>query len=138
MPSGHLRREDVLAVLSAGPPAFLQTVDVEPVTTPQGRFAGWRVVALNAPGWSDGDVKPGDVVTRVNNRDIETPAQFFEVFQSLAFAPALSVAVERSGQRIELRYPIDDDPSSAATRPQRDASSAPKPGASVTSTQPPR
>ena len=114
VPAGQIRREDVLGVLSDGPPAFLQRVEVEPVRDRDGRFYGWRVVAVREPAWSDGEVQPGDVVLRVNGKPIENPFQFFDVFQSLAFAPELRIAVDRAGAPRELRYPINDDPASAA------------------------
>lgn len=107
---GQLRREDVLAVLSEGAPTFLSKVEVEPVLDRGGHFHGWRVVALHDEALN-GTLQPGDVVLRVNGKRIETPFEFFDVFQSMAFAPELRVAVDRNGARQELRYPISDDPS---------------------------
>jgi hypothetical protein len=114
VPPGQLRREDILAVLSDGPPAFLQRVEVEPVIDRGGRFIGWRVVALHERGWEGGDVHPGDVVRRVNGKSVENPYQFFDVFQSMAFARELRLAIERDGKLQELRYPINDDPAAPA------------------------
>jgi hypothetical protein len=112
IPAGQIRREDILAVLSDGPPLFLQRIEVEPVRDGAGKFHGWRVMAVRDPELAASDVKLGDVVTRVNGKVIESPYQFFDVFQSMAFAPELRISIERSGQSQELRYPINDDPTS--------------------------
>ena len=113
VPPGQLRREDVLAVLSEGPPAFLQKIDVEPAVDGAGHFVGWRVMAVRDPVLASGDVKAGDVIRKVNGQSIERPFQFFDVFQSLAFAPVLSLAIERGNEQRELTYPISEDPSAA-------------------------
>ena len=113
VPQGQIRREDVLAVLSEGPPSFLARVDVEPVRDRGGNFLGWKVLSMRDAEWAEGELKVGDVVTRVNGKRIEDPFQFFDVFQSLAFAPELRLSVEHAGTPRELRYPINDDPSAA-------------------------
>lgn len=124
VPPGHLRREDVMAVLSDGPPAFLSRVDVDAVRTKEGKFVGWRVKDLD-PAWASGAVRPGDIVLRVNDDPLETPYTFFDVFQSLAFAKAVRIAVERDGKRVDVTYPIDDDPNAPAL-PRASGDPAPK------------
>ena len=120
IPAGEIRREDVLAVLSDGPPAFLSRVDVDPVQDKAGKLHGWRVVAVKEESWAD--VHTGDVILRVNGKRVDDPFQFFDVFQSLAFARELAIAVERGGAPLELRWPINDDPSAPAVpRPEKKA-----------------
>ena len=120
VPPGQLRREDVLAVLSEGPPSLLQKIDVEPAVDGGGRFVGWRVMAVRDPALAAGEVQVGDVVRRVNGQGIERPFEFFEVFQSLAFAPTLTLSIERGTERRELSYPINDDPlAPALPRPDK-------------------
>src|SRR5262249_52166374 len=113
VPPGHLRREDVLAVLSDGVPVFLRKVDVDPVRDRGGRFHGWRIVSLKDDELASGALKPGDVLRLVNGKPIEDPYQFYDVFQSLAFAPELHLSLERDGAPSELRFPIDEDPNAA-------------------------
>ncbi|MCS6900133.1 MAG: hypothetical protein RMJ98_11020 [Myxococcales bacterium] len=111
VPEGHLRREDVMEVLSAGVPALLQRIEVEPSLDREGRFQGWRVVAIRDPLLASGDLYQGDVVRRINGQPIENPYQFFDVFQSMAFAPELLLEIDRGNEPRALRYPISDDPS---------------------------
>jgi hypothetical protein len=110
VPEGHLRREDVMEVLSAGVPSLLQKVEVEPSMDREGRFRGWRVLRIRDPLLASGDLQQGDVVRRINGQPVETPYQFFDVFQSMAFAPELLLDIERGNESRALRYPISDDP----------------------------
>ncbi|MCC6646323.1 MAG: hypothetical protein IT374_12225 [Polyangiaceae bacterium] len=125
VPAGHLRREDVVEIVSAGPPAFLAKLDVRPARDPStGRFAGWEIVQISDPELAAGAVRPGDVVTRVNGKKIEDPFQFFDVFRSLVLAPELRISVVRGKETQELRFPIDEEPG-AADAPRPRASAAP-------------
>ncbi len=105
-----LHRADVHRVVAKGLGAFLTRVslDDEPATTPDGKFVGFRIAALQGNSWKGVDLKPGDVVTKVNGFPIERPEQALEVFQSLDVASELRVGVERDGVPRELRYAIVD------------------------------
>jgi general secretion pathway protein C len=90
---------------------FLQKVvlDDQPVML-GGRFHGFRVAALrDSAFWRGVDVKPGDVITRVNGMPIEHPEEALEAFRSLEVASELRVEYERNGAPHELRYAIVDD-----------------------------
>src|SRR4029077_3608455 len=72
-----LTRAAVHAAVSQGLGAFLQHVDFDeqPVLV-GGKFHGFRVTALRDPSfWRGVDLKPGDVVTRLNGMPIERPEQ---------------------------------------------------------------
>ncbi len=108
LPDHALRRTAVMATLNGGLGLFLQKVmlDDQPVMK-SGRFYGFRVTALqDPPFWSGVDLRPGDVVTRVNGMPIEHPEEALEAFRSLGVASELRVAYERDGQARELRYAI--------------------------------
>jgi type II secretory pathway component PulC len=89
----------------------LGRLEVQPLANGN-KFQGWRIVRLRDgdPMWQGTDLKPGDVVTAVNERPIERPEQAFAVFQNLAVAKDLRITYERGGKRRELVYPIDEDP----------------------------
>src|SRR5262245_5761331 len=95
LPAGHIARADVDAVLAEGPPWVLRRVPIEEVIR-EGKFYGWRVVAM-PPEWSGIDLKPGDVVTRVNGMTLEKPDDLFTAWTSLVIASDLKVAYERDG-----------------------------------------
>jgi len=105
-PQGALFREDVNALIDRGFPEFLQRVDVEPRLV-DGQFRGWSIVNLNPSDfWSGVDLKPGDIVTRVNDLPIERETEAFDAFESLKQSDALRVAFQRDGQTRLLEYKI--------------------------------
>lgn len=107
----RLKRSVVHAAVALGLGAFLQHVDLEdtPVRV-AGKFRGFRIAAFRDPEfWAGVDLKPGDVVTRVNGFPIERPEQAQTAFESLEVAGELRVSYEREGQPRELVYPIVDD-----------------------------
>jgi type II secretory pathway component PulC len=105
-PRGALFREDVNAVIDGGFPQFLQRVEVEPRLV-QGQFRGWNIVNLSPREfWSGVDLKPGDIVTRVNGLPIERETEAFDVFESLKESDSLRVAFQRDGQDRLLEYRI--------------------------------
>jgi len=105
-----LRREDVRRVVAAGLGAFLQRIsfDVNPVMQ-NGRFRGLRVEALQGDPsfWRGVDLRPGDVVTKVNGLSIERPEYALKIFQSLENAKKLRVSYNRAGAAREIAFPIE-------------------------------
>lgn len=105
-PEGKLYREDVIRVVEAGFPNFLEMVDVE-AHVRDGKFVGWTLVSLRPREfWAGVDLRPGDVVTSVNGRPIERETQAFDCFQSLKSAPRLVVTYLRGGVRREIAFDI--------------------------------
>lgn len=105
-PPGALFREDVNALIERGFPEFLQRVDVEPRLV-DGQFKGWSIVDLNPSDfWRGVDLRPGDVVTRVNDLPIERETEAFDAFQSLKQSDALRVTFQRAGESRVLEYKI--------------------------------
>lgn len=105
-PQGALFRDDVNALVARGFPDFLQRVEVEPRLV-DGQFRGWSIVNLSPREfWSGVDLRPGDVVTRVNDQPIERETEAFDVFESLKQSDALRVAFQRNGQSRLLEYKI--------------------------------
>ena len=108
-PAGTIARARIDDTLTAGPGTFLQHVVLsdEPVMI-DGKFHGFRIKELRGEMWKGVDLRPGDVVTRVNGFAIERPEQAVEAFHSLSVASELRVAYDRDGAPHELRYAIVD------------------------------
>ncbi len=108
-PAGTIARAKVDDAIKAGPGMFLQHVVLadDPVMV-DGQFHGFRIKELRGDMWKGVDLRPGDVVTRVNGFAIERPEQAVEAFHSLSVASELRVAYDRDGAPHELRYAIVD------------------------------
>ncbi len=110
-PSGVLWRDEVQGALDAGLGAFLRRVAVAPELDGYGRFAGFRVLALGpAEFWQNVDLRPGDVVTDVNDLPIERETQAYRAFRSLEQAEELRVGLLRNGRRHTLTFRIEARP----------------------------
>jgi type II secretory pathway component PulC len=75
------------------------------------RFQGWIIRSLYPQDtcYQQVDLRPGDVVTKVNGKGIERPEQASEVFQALSSAPALVVEFVREGAPMKLTLPIAEE-----------------------------
>ncbi len=102
-----LKRAAVKETIAQGLGVFLQNVTVEdwPVMH-DGKFHGFKIRALN-PDWLL-DLKPGDVVTRVNGIVPEHPEEADQALRSLEKAKSLKVEYEREGKAKTLEIPIVD------------------------------
>jgi type II secretory pathway component PulC len=110
IPPDAIRRSTIRSVLAEGPGAFLQkvSVDDQPVLA-GGKFHGFRIAALQADSFAGVDLKPGDVVTRIEGMPIEHPEEAIEAFHALEVASELRVDYERDGVPRMLRYRIVED-----------------------------
>jgi type II secretory pathway component PulC len=106
-PVTSLKRARVKETIAQGLGVFLQNVAVEdwPVMH-DGKFYGFKIRTIN-PEWGI-DLKPGDVVTRVNGIVPEHPEEADAALRSLEKAPALKVDFERDGKAKTLELPIVD------------------------------
>ena len=115
-PPGHLLRGEVDRVLTTqGPPWVLRRVITEEVMRNDGKFAGWRLVGLPEE-WRGIDIKPGDVVMKVNGLPIETPEQAWDAWTSVAKLAVLKVDVVRDGTARQIVIPIDGAPSAETAK----------------------
>jgi hypothetical protein len=116
VPPGHLLRAEVDQILvSQGPPWLLRRILSEEVMRADGKFAGWRLVGLPEE-WRDVDLKPGDIVSRVNGLPLETPDQFWEAWKSVAGAAEVKISLMRDGAARQVVLPIDGPPSPETSR----------------------
>jgi hypothetical protein len=109
LPPGQLARGQVENVLVQGPPWLLRRVPIEEVIR-AGAFIGWKVLAL-PDSWSNIEIKPGDVITKVNGATLERPDDLFEVWKGLVTAKEIRIDYEREGAPRQLVLQIVGDPS---------------------------
>ena len=108
--SGYIDRSDLVPVLDAGLGRYLQNVETQPEFH-QGVFVGFRIVSL-FPGeltYASIDLRPGDIVTRVNGRAIERPEQAVAVWEALRTASNLVVHYQRGEDEHALHFRIVDE-----------------------------
>lgn len=107
---GVIARTELLPVLDDGLGRFLQNVQTEPKFH-KGAFVGFRIVSLfpGEPAFASLDLRPGDIVTRVNGKPIERPEQAIAVWEALRTASDLIVDYRRDGEAHALRFAIVDE-----------------------------
>ena len=105
----RLRRSSLKRTVDAGFGRWLQTVSVDPLVT-RGHFKGWIIRSLNSADrcYAGLDIRPGDVVTRVNGRGVERPEEALEVWTKLPAAPELVIDLLRDGEARTVRFGIVD------------------------------
>jgi type II secretory pathway component PulC len=97
-------RAELQRLLDAGPGQFLQSVQVKAFFY-GGRFTGWEIVRLTANRL---DLRPGDVVSTVNDHTIERPEQLARLWEDLRAARTIVIRGFRRGQPLELRVAVQD------------------------------
>ena len=106
-PSSTLQRREVDEFLAQGPAWFIRNVDVVPARIGDG-FAGFQVVRFfeGDPRFARVDIKPGDVVVRVNDMPIGKPDQFMKAWEDMKVASELTVEYVRGASKRVLRWEI--------------------------------
>jgi type II secretory pathway component PulC len=107
VPVTSLKRAEVKETIAQGLGVFLQNVTVDdwPVMH-DGKFYGFKIRTIN-PEWGV-DLRPGDVVTKVNGIVPEHPEEADAALRSLEKAKTLKVEFERDGKPRTLELPILD------------------------------
>ncbi len=110
-----LYRDEVSGVVEGGLGLFLQHLELD-ASFAQGQFRGFRIMRLSPPDyWQGVDLRPGDVVTRVNGMSIERPFEAHRAFTSLKTADQLVVNYLRAGEPRQLVYRIKPRPVASST-----------------------
>lgn len=103
-----LRRSAVKQTITKGLGYFLQNVAVEDYPAMRAyKFYGWKVHDVSAD--LGVDLRPGDVVLKVNGMAIEHPEEADAAMRSLEKAPVLRVDFERDGKPQTLELPITEE-----------------------------
>ena len=105
--SGTISRAHLLAVLDAGPGAFLRQIEVAPLLQ-QDRFVGWQLVQLidHQSPLVDVDVAPGDVLLAINGKQLSRPDQLQALWDSLRTANELNAQLWRGKTQLTLAFTI--------------------------------
>jgi type II secretory pathway component PulC len=104
-----LRRSALKQTIARGLGYVLQDIMVEDYPVMHGdKFHGFKIQTISA-AWGGVDLRPGDVVTRVNGLPIEHPEEADAALRSLEKARALRVDYERDGKPRTLELPITED-----------------------------
>lgn len=104
-PPGTITRQDLDAVLRAGPAAILSMVITEPVLK-NGRFVGFKIARFTGKRPTAIDLRSGDVILKANGKTVERPEHYFAVLEDLKIATELRIEVLRDGEKTTLIYPI--------------------------------
>jgi hypothetical protein len=105
--TGTIARPALVAVLDAGPGAFLSGFEVAPELDGQ-RFAGWRLVQW-MPGqrrFAGLDLAPGDILLAINGQTLSRPDQLETLWTSLRTADQLVCDLGRGANRFQLTFAI--------------------------------
>jgi len=96
---GVLHRAALVQMLDAGLARWLQGVEGDRMLANH-RFQGWLIKSLHPtdPCYREIDLRPGDIVQKVNGKSVEKPEQAFDVAESLRTAPAIVVDLLRDGK----------------------------------------
>ena len=108
---GVLKRSAVVRVADAGIGRWLAGGAEVERKIAKARFQGWEIRRLYSgdPCYVTVDLRPRDVVIRVNGKPIEKPEQAFDVLTSLRTAPTLVVDFLRDGQPQKFTLQIADE-----------------------------
>jgi S1-C subfamily serine protease len=108
---GVLRRSSLERTVRAGLGPWLHGGVVVDAAMEKKRFRGWIIRSLYPRDacYQQVDLRPGDVVLKVNGKGLERPEQASEVFQSVGSAPALVVEFLRDGAPMKLTFQIAEE-----------------------------
>jgi len=106
--TGSIARARLVAVLDAGPAAFLRQIEVAPKLDHE-HFVGWQLVQLvdHASPLIDVDVVPGDVLLAINGKPLSRPDQLQTVWDSLRTANQLTAQLWRGDAQLTLAFTIE-------------------------------
>lgn len=105
--TGTVERSALVAVLDAGPSAFLRNIDVRERLEGE-RFIGWELVSVapSASALRSVDLAPGDLLLAVNGRGLPRPDALFALWGELRTAEEIVVQLDRAGTPVELRFEV--------------------------------
>ncbi len=106
--TGAIPRDRLVAVLDAGPGAFLGQLEVTPRLAGE-KFVGWQLVQLvdHESPLAAVDVVPGDVLLAINGKSLSRPDQLQAVWDSLRTSNEVIAQLWRGEGQFEIRFTIE-------------------------------
>ncbi len=72
-----------------------------------GKYQGFRLVGIRPDSlYRAIGLESGDLVTRVNGQDIDTPNKAIQLFEELRNSPTITLDLERRGQKVTMTYKV--------------------------------
>lgn len=72
-----------------------------------GKYQGFRLVGIRPDSlYRAIGLESGDLVTRVNGQDIDTPNKAIQLFEELRNSPTIMLDLERRGQKVTMTYKV--------------------------------
>ncbi len=94
---GEFRRQ-----ITRNPSKLAELINTAPARR-SGRFVGYRITTLKQhPILNALDIRTGDIVTKINGIDINSPASGMKALTALSKAQQLSLTIDRNGQIMEV------------------------------------
>ncbi|MBN2802738.1 MAG: hypothetical protein JXR91_06565 [Deltaproteobacteria bacterium] len=101
-------RFELDSIIKKGPANILAMVQMDSVKN-NGKFTGFKIVSFRFNAASVLGLKPGDVLLKVNGLAIETPDQYFEVFERLKKAEFVEFKILRDETPLTLKTEISSN-----------------------------
>jgi general secretion pathway protein C len=72
-----------------------------------GKYHGFRLVGIRPDSlYRAIGLESGDLIKRVNGRDLDSPNKAIELFEQLRSSANISLDVDRRGQKVQMQYQI--------------------------------
>ena len=97
-----VKRKEVVEEISSG--KFLKYINITPSTKPEGLKVNY--VSRRSFIYKLG-IKPGDVITSINDIHLKTPEDSFSAFEQLKNSDSITVTVVRRGREVKLHYELE-------------------------------
>ena len=97
-----VKRKEVVEEISSG--KFLKYINITPSTKPEGLKVNY--VSRRSFIYKLG-IRPGDVITSINDIHLKTPEDSFSAFEQLKNSDSITVTVVRRGREVKLHYELE-------------------------------
>ena len=97
-----VKRKEVLQEISSG--KFLKYINITPSTKPEGLKVNY--VSRRSFIYKLG-IRPGDVITSINDIHLKTPEDSFSAFEQLKNSDSITITVTRRGKKEKLHYELE-------------------------------